>query len=128
MEKKDLYEKYPEIFSVDTNDKMPFALFGIECGRGWLGLLDELCADLVKIASDEGRPAPKVSQVKEKFGSLRFYVDAASDAMYARIDEAEDRSSKICEKCGKRGKTTEVDGWWCTLCPEHLAEYRNKSI
>jgi hypothetical protein len=122
MEISQLYEKYPEIFRVDSNDNSPFSHFGIECGRGWYVLIDELCTSLTKIAIQEKRPPPQVHQVKEKFGRLRFYVSNASDEMYLRINEAEDSSSQICELCGERGKRVDVDGWWSTLCPVHLAE------
>jgi hypothetical protein len=59
----------------------------------------------------------RVAQVKEKFGGLRFYVDAAPMEVYDVIDECERLSYEICEKCGKPGKPR-GGGWVLTLCDE----------
>ena len=50
----------------------------------WLPLLDRLCTDL-KAMGWNGR----VGQIKEKFGTLRFYAEDTDDRMDARIREAE---------------------------------------
>ena len=60
---------------------------------------------------------PRASQVKEKFGTLHFYMTCATDEMWDIIHEAEQRSATICENCGKPGKIRR-DGWWLTLCDE----------
>ena len=77
---------------------------------------------------------PVAVQVKEKFGTLRFYVDRATDAQYNYIEFAELMSSRTCEVCGEHGQTYPI-GWHQTLCDEHAdenygeeaAEYRNKT-
>lgn len=51
---------------------------------------------------DEMHPA--ASQVKEKFGTLRFYMDYATDEMYKLIEEAEAKSAITCELCGAFGE------------------------
>lgn len=79
-------------------------------------------------------PCPVADQVKEKFGTLRFYVDSATDKHYNYIDFAELMSGRTCEECGKPGQTYYM-GWHRTLCDEHAdenygedaAEYRNKT-
>ena len=79
-------------------------------------------------------PMPVAVQVKEKFGTLRFYVDGATDAQYNYINFAEIMSGRTCEECGKPGQTYHM-GWYRTLCEEHAdeeygeeaAEYRNKT-
>jgi len=55
------------------------------------------------------------SQVKEKFGSLRFYTNGFTDEMDKLVDEAECKSEETCEYCGKPGKRRN-DGWVRTLC------------
>lgn len=125
-DRKTLKEKYPELFPADVNSKTSISLFGIECGDGWHNLLDALCADIIKLAKEENVRFPVVRQIKEKFGTLRFYMDLETDAMYERICEAELESSKTCERCGEPGELTAVDGWYSTLCAEHLAEFRNR--
>lgn len=51
--------------------------WGLECGNGWYELIDALCAQIdrhLQACFDEGdRFNVKVVQVKEKFGTLRFY-------------------------------------------------------
>jgi len=58
---------------------------------------------------------PRASQVKEKFGGLRFYMTTSTDEMDNLISEAEALSYKTCEDCGQPGKPND-DGWISTLC------------
>jgi hypothetical protein len=58
------------------------------------------------------------SQVKEKFGTLRFYVDAADSEIYAMINVAESMSARTCEVCGSPGTQNDY-GWISTLCETH---------
>ena len=55
-----------------------------------------------------------VVQVKEKFGTLRFYC-SGTDAIYKYIQLAERLSSVTCEDCGKPGKAND-SGWIRTQC------------
>jgi hypothetical protein len=97
-----------------TENLMPF---GFECGDGWFTLLDELCTTVDRILADNDELAKEfiVVQVKEKFGTLRFYTSPTPDAIHWVIDFAEGMSSKICERCGNPGKTGDR-GWLTTLC------------
>lgn len=85
--------------------------FGCENGDGWFELIKQLCIDLVPVVHDDFR----VVQVKEKYGSLRFYPNSATDAAWKLIEEAENRSYTICEECGKPGRRNKL-GWIKTLC------------
>jgi hypothetical protein len=69
---------------------------------------------------EETLKVPVAVQVKEKFGGLRFYVQAATDAHYKYITFAESMSYRTCEECGAPGKTY-TDGWHTTLCDIHAA-------
>ena len=66
----------------------------------------------------EAELVPIVVQVKEKFGTLRFYVQAASEEQYNYISFAESMSGCTCETCGKPGKRL-GRGWVYTACEEH---------
>ena len=97
--------------------------FGFECGDGWFNLIWDLCIDLEKIVNEEEKEFPdeyfEVVQVKEKFGTLRFYVDGGTDAIYKRINKAETDSGVTCEQCGKRpAKPKSTHHWIRTLCEE----------
>lgn len=88
-------------------------------GNGWIPILDALAADL-KAMGWNGN----VQQIKEKFGTLRFYAspsgvpDDQCDAFYARIGQAEQASASVCEDCGAPGTTDSLPGrsWLLTLC------------
>ena len=78
--------------------------------------IDEAKAKL----DEETLKVPVASQVKEKFGGLRFYVQAATDKHYSYITFAESMSYRTCEECGAPGKTY-TDGWHRTMCDIHAA-------
>lgn len=87
-------------------------------GDGWEPLIRRLSEKLEPLIaalpeSEYGRP--RASQVKEKFGTLRFYMTSATDEMYKLISEAESESARTCEMCGAPGKTR-GGGWLVTLC------------
>lgn len=63
-------------------------------------------------------PQVVASQVKEKFGSLRFYVEGASPQQYAVIEFVETLSYHICESCGSSLNVGHTQGWISTLCEE----------
>jgi len=70
---------------------------------------------------EEAAKVPVASQVKEKFGGLRFYVQAATDEHYNYITFAESMSYKTCETCGAPG-TYYPFGWHHVACDEHASE------
>ena len=115
-----LLNKYPKLFGEMA--------FGIECGDGWFDLIDKLCEDITK-----ADPEVIALQVKEKFGTLRFYITAYSEIgdtgeVFDLIDEAEDASEKICEECGAPGKL-EGKMWFktiCEKCKKEISEERLK--
>src|SRR5277367_3617088 len=92
---------FPQIFSYPESHHgpsvQPFRMFRFECNDGWFELLKELILQIKKYCEKNGHCEVKVAQVKEKFGSLRFYVDYAGDEIDDMIHEAEKKSSKTCE-------------------------------
>ena len=99
--------------------------FGWECGKGWFPMLTELSDKLDAIFREkypEDIESFQVLQVKEKFGTLRFYVSSAPDEIYGLIDEYEKKSGTICETCGKPGILKESHGWFMTVCEECFNE------
>jgi len=123
----ELRANYPLIFVVervaDLDDfgipalQRPFAHRGFECGDGWYDLIDVLCLQL-QAATKNGAPQLVVTQVKEKFGRLRFYTCGQNDEQEGMIGLAEAISARLCEVCGNRGRIVE-DRWLRTRCPEH---------
>lgn len=66
----------------------------------------------------QAEQVPVATQVKEKYGALRFYTDYATDAQQAYIDFAEGMSTRVCEVCGNRGKRKGYS-WVTTRCRQH---------
>jgi hypothetical protein len=97
----DLCTRYPAIFANRNASVMESAMgFGFECGDGWFELVDMLCARLQHHTDHAGGPQVVAAQVKEKFGTLRFYVDGADDVQEGLIAQAEALSERTCEYCG----------------------------
>lgn len=93
--------------------------FGCECGDGWYSLLDALCETLTEHASELGRLPPEATQIKEKYGTLRFYVGGGGDKFDdGAISMAEDLSARICEVTGAPGVECVKGGWYATRTPE----------
>lgn len=63
---------------------------------------------------------PKIQavQVKEKFGTLRFYTNCGNEYIDGLIAMAEAMSAVTCEECGKPGKVR-GGGWIYVACDEH---------
>lgn len=100
--------------------------WGFECGDGWEPLIRALSAKLeaaIAALPEADQPNYKAMQVKEKFGTLRFYLTMGSDEMFAACDEAEAHSAETCEGCGQLGKRR-GGGWIVTEC-DSCAEKRD---
>ena len=63
--------------------------------------------------------AIEVSQIKQKFGGLLIYYHNTPEDIRQLIDEAIEASWHTCERCGAtEGITTNLEGYWLTLCQE----------
>jgi hypothetical protein len=128
---KQLCEKYPKIFANRNGDLTETCMYwGLSVGDGWYDLIDTLCENIqsyIDNNSSETRVIPQVvaDQVKEKFGTLRFYTSGGDRLIDGMIWFAESMSSRICETCGKPGKLRN-SGWLVTLCDEHQTERENR--
>lgn len=118
MTSDELVRKYPEFFP-----KGGYA----GCSDGWIDILDTLLSKIRVLVTDGNATQPKVLQIKEKFGGLRFYYDfseeeyTGADLVDKLVREAEKTASKTCEFCGKPG-SLRSGGWLKTLCDEHNSE------
>lgn len=120
---KYLCEKYPLLYrDRHGSPQKTLMCWGFTCGDGWFEIIEQLSAKLeseIQALKDQGTPEenlPVAVQVKEKFGGLRFYMDAATESMYKAIGEAEDACDRTCEECGEPGTLRTDRGWIQTLC------------
>jgi hypothetical protein len=123
---KKLSEKYPNMFDLRTNDNPDGKFWGFEHADGWFDIIDELC-DNIHLVTETFKTKPVVAmQVKEKFGTLSFYVGSVDEKIayiiHAMIDNAQSRTSSTCEICGKHGFIRSNKAWIRTLCKDHAIE------
>lgn len=121
-----LYTAYPKIFGQkDLSMSQTCMCWGICCGDGWYSILDNLCRIIQSHVDQHKLPQVEAVQVKEKFGTLRFYTNHVDDYIRGAICMAESMSSEVCETCGDKGKLL-GGGWYRTLCEKHaVAEGRS---
>ena len=139
---KQLCEKYPKIFANRHKPMTETAMcWGFDHGDGWYNIIDRLCANIQhhidwshkskefdikwnEANPDKQRPVrepvPQViaTQIKEKFGTLRFYYDGGDDYIRGLTSMAESMSAYTCEKCGDAGRIR-GRGWLYTACDKH---------
>ena len=121
-----LCAKYPDIFKDRYGDMRETAMCWGFPGDGWYNIIDSLCATIknreynLKLNKKEYVPVV-ATQVKEKYGSLRFYYDGGDDYIDGAVAFAEYMSEMTCEKCGKPGKLR-GRSWMYTACDEHTRE------
>ena len=110
-----MQEKFPEMFSGKYG--------GFACSPGWWPMLETLCGVIQSHINQSKGECPQVvvEQIKEKFGTLRFYYQGGDDFISGAVWLAESLSASMCEECGAPGKRTS-GGWIKTLCDFHIAE------
>jgi hypothetical protein len=171
-----LFSKYPKIFGDRTKPMTETCMcWGIETGCGWYDLIDTLCESLtytyttsIEVDEEDGKrlgikpyksevgdsyyftvepPQVIATQVKEKYGTLRFYyrfeldekiiylletkkypdLEKVNDRFYNFIDGvvhfAEIASGRTCEITGQSGELHasggSMDGWLKVLNKEY---------
>ena len=116
-----LCEKYPKMM-VNRNKPMQETCmcWGFECGDGWFNILDQLMGNIQhhidwKNRKEEVVAQVTLDQVKEKFGTLRFYYSGGDDAIDGMVRMAESMSGVTCEECSAPAQT-HGPGWIRTIC------------
>ena len=116
-----LCEKYPKMM-VNRNKNMQETCmcWGFECGDGWFNILDQLMGNIQhhidwKNRKEEVVAQVTLDQVKEKFGTLRFYYSGGDDAIDGMVRMAESMSGVTCEECSAPAQT-HGPGWIRTIC------------
>jgi hypothetical protein len=117
---KKLIESFPLVFNSD---------FHFECDCGWYDLITscaEKLTNVIKKLPNEMHGMFKTLQLKEKFGSMRWYIcypteeyPEQRDDFLNIIREVESKSCFTCEYCGSPGKVQPVKPgahWVMCLC------------
>lgn len=92
------------------------------CPPGWIPLITELDQKIAEMSLHY-----TILQVKEKLGTLRYYVRLPREGdnshhmkIYDLIEDYENKSAQICDQCGEEGSSIKLDmGIIATRCPKH---------
>ena len=126
---KRVIDACPSLFETEEGVELsthasPVGMFGFECGDGWTEILVTLCQKiqdhLATLPSEVSKDIVAV-QVKEKYGTLRFYLSSLDEVIDQYINDAETSSANTCENCGKPGKVRGRN-WVYSACEEHTRE------
>lgn len=113
-----LIDDFPRLYRGGEETLMRW---GFACGDGWFDLVYQLSEAIEKEAKAAGlgpmaKNFPQVVQVKEKFGTLSYYMRGfRNEAINALVQKAGGLSAEICEGCGHAG-TLRKGGWWHVAC------------
>lgn len=121
-----LVKDFPLTFFRDSNGREPWSMFGIETGNGWEPIIRKGAEKLepLLVAAKAAHPKDyeygylRTTQLKEKYGTMRWYTSGVTDEMQKIISQVEKQSRTTCEQCGKKGKLR-GRGWLYTACYEH---------
>lgn len=169
---KQLCEKYPKIFRDRNASEIESCMhWGLECGEGWYDVIDALCqaatytyTTSIMVDEADGKrlnitpysysnettyhfdikpPQLVADQVKQKFGTLRFYYYLEYDPVLLELEKtgkypslkevinrynayfdgivhfAETLSERTCEVTGQKGELHISGGWYKTLNNEY---------
>lgn len=121
---KKLIEKYPFLECVGS----PETTWLDDLEPGWkIAFGENLCEELKEAINKEICRDFKIEQIKEKYGSLRFYAsgydyDGLVDTTICKYEEL---SRYICGHCGKIA-TKITRGWIYPLCDDCMEKVRGE--
>ena len=126
-----LCERYPKMMINRNKSMMETTMcWGFECGDGWYNILNLLMNNIQHYTDWNNKnfekgytqykqvPQVTLDQVKEKFGTLRFYYTGGDEHISGMVRMAESMSGVICEECGNPGERR-GSGWIYTACDAH---------
>jgi hypothetical protein len=118
---KKLRKDFPIFFAKRTAFGREFYT-EISCGDGWEHLVRSVAQRVEEYNKTSSTPI-QAAQIKEKFGTLRLYVDEVPtelmDEVNKLVSDAEIRSQHYCEDCGSQEdvQTCKPNGFWIrTVC------------
>ncbi len=94
-------------------------IWGFEFDDGWEPITRKYAAQIEAILKKLPKKQRKIcfaSQLKEKFGTLRWYMTGAPSEIHDLVDQAELESERTCETCGNVGAERCMGTWMYTRC------------
>ena len=132
---EEIIAKYPKIFEDYQGNPGRVNWHGVP--EGWLPVIDKLCACIqhyidyhVSYTKDgQYKPAQVTcSQMKEKFGGLRFYTDGHDEVVEGMIKMAESMCDDKCQDCGSEEDLGMTSGWITVLCRNCVIAHGDRAM
>lgn len=119
LEKK-LIKEFPLTYrDHDKGPQVNMMSDGFAHGDGWFRIIWDLSgkieSEIKRLQAIGVTDLPLAMQCKEKFGTLRFYVENGTTQINKWINDAERKSSQTCETCGEAG-SIHNKRWIKTMC------------
>lgn len=122
-----LIEKHPQIFK--DYEGNPSRINWLDIPDGWIKHIDHLCSAITEylkstIYYKDGQevrcPEVTCTQVKEKFGELRFYYNGGNDVIEGMVEMCAYLCSITCQKCGSMTNASRQVkyGWVSIICEQ----------
>lgn len=118
-----LIEQFPSLYGGSNLSAGEQSMaFGFSCGDGWFELIYALSQQIHTYNLEHPEAAVIAVQVKQKMGTLRFYVDIFVPEVEDLIEQAVTQSAITCELTGRPGVRCQRRGYLQTLCLEKAQE------
>jgi len=102
MNEKDIISKHYLLFSrYYLSPKFTHMCYGIQTGKGWYPIIDDLCNKIQKLIDDRRIDKFQFESIKEKYGTLRIQSHTYFKETDALIQLAKTKASITCENCSK---------------------------
>ena len=93
-----LFTDFPHMFRTRLDPYYPLSSWGVECDDEWFELIYELTRQIHDYIQDKPELRDlQVNQIKEKFGTLRYYVRPRDEYIGELIDRAREASARLQE-------------------------------
>ena len=137
MEIEELITKYPKIFQ--DYEGNPGKCNWTSLPNGWIKNVDILCGSIQSYIDHtkrynketdkwENPPQATCTQMKEKFGGLRFYIDGGDKQIEGMIEMTEYMCQNTCQDCGSTESIGLTQGWITTLCQTCVTGYGDRAM
>ncbi len=147
---KNIIEKYPKIFQPYVGNP---GNVNWEVPEGWYQIIDDMCYLIQSYCDDKEsilnpdyddsllylkddtkthnyllvpRNQITCSQIKEKFGGLRFYANNETPYTNGIVDYAEYLCYKTCVYCSSIKDIKMTKGWILPVCPDCIIQHNLK--
>jgi hypothetical protein len=105
-------------YGIDTLQPVTLKMLQKHVGPGWSKIIEDLVIELIENGWNR-----QVQQIKEKFGSLRFYIELEeNDKLIPIIWRYESKSYNTCEQCGDYGEIKRIGHLLKCFC-DHCMDF-----